>query len=153
MFVPARLQSERKGQTRKTEADQINDCFTRLSLCERRCELSPSEIAEGRTRRRKWKGRGTCQTRNQRVSCAILILEEEEKGKSRKRMEQVDGVTFSFCMNYFLDFYNKKKYVLHLKRPSQGSSFDHVAMRSIFCIRDVMNAILYLYVQVLLILQ
>lgn len=83
MFVPSRLRRERKGQTRKREADQINDCFTRSSLCERQRRLSPREIAEGRTGQRKWKGRGTCQARNQRVSCAILTLGEEKKGKNQ----------------------------------------------------------------------
>lgn len=53
MFVPTRLQSERKGQTRKREADQINDCFTRSSLRERRRGLSLSEIAEGGMRDRE----------------------------------------------------------------------------------------------------
>lgn len=98
-------ESERKGQTRKREADQINDCFTRSSLCERRRWLSPSEIEE-RTGQRKWKGRGTCQARNQRVSCVILTLGEEKREKVGTK--SADGVTLSFCTNYFPDFCNEK---------------------------------------------
>jgi len=44
------------------------------SLRERRRWLSPSEIARRRKGQRKWKGRETCRTRNQRVLCVILTL-------------------------------------------------------------------------------
>lgn len=107
MFVPAHPQSERKRQTRKREVDQINDCFTRPSLCERRRWLSPSEIARRRKEQRKWKGRETCRTRNQRVLCVILTLGKEKEKKSERK--SADEVTFSFCTNYFTDFYHEKK--------------------------------------------
>lgn len=89
MFVPAHPQRERKRQTRKREADQINDCFTRPSLRERRRWLSPSEIARRRKRQRKWKWRKTCQTRNQRVLCVILTLGEEKVGTKIDRRGDV----------------------------------------------------------------
>lgn len=55
--------------------------------------------ARGRMKHRKWKGRATCQARNQRASYVILTL---GKGKSsRKSMESANRVTLSFCINKF----------------------------------------------------
>lgn len=65
-----------KGQTRKREADQINDCFTRSSLRERRW-LSSRE----RAKRRNWKRRETCRVRNHGASCVILTLGARKRRK------------------------------------------------------------------------
>lgn len=92
-----------------------------------------AEIAEGRTRQRKWKGRGTCQTRNQRVSCVTLTLEEREKVE--KEWNLVNGMMLFRFVRIIFRTLQWKRYLLRLKRSSE--KFDRIAMHNIFCTHDI----------------